>query len=299
MSGFHIKLPATSANLGPGFDAVALALELYLEVRAEIAPAYSAEATGRNIEICTRLKRNLMVASYEETLRSEGLAPIPLALTISNGIPIGMGCGSSAAARLAGISLANHFGKLGWNDARILKEACRMEGHPDNAAACWFGGFTVAGGIGDTIQFSSVAPPKAWSAILVIPDQPLSTSTARAILPQTYTRADAVTNIQNVALLTAAFHSGKDELLRLGMTDRLHHPYRQEVCPLLPILQQLATLDCILGITLSGAGPAVLVLIKQADLLGALRRIKVALSTHLIANAEILPVLLAGVTRQA
>jgi homoserine kinase len=266
LSHFHIRLPATSANLGPGFDAVALALELYLDLNADLADAYSIQATGRNIDVSTRLDRNLMLAVYEDTLRAAGKPAQPLAISLDNGIPIGVGCGSSAAARLAGIALANRFGELGWSGDRILQQACRLEGHPDNAAACWLGGFTVAAGAGEGMRADSIDPPLGWIAILVLPDAPLSTSAARAVLPASYTRADAVANIQNVALLTAAFHTGRADLLQLAMADRLHQPYRAQVCPLLPVLLPLAGKEGILGVALSGAGPAVLALVHAEDL---------------------------------
>ena len=266
MKTFHIRLPATSANLGPGFDAVALAVELYLDVWAEAADTYSISATGRNIEVCTRLNRNLMLAVYEDILKTSGIRPVPLTLRLVNEIPIGMGLGSSASARLAGIALANHFGGLGWDGDQILRKACDLEGHPDNACACWLGGFTVAGGIGDAMRAMSIDPPADWAAILVLPDQPLSTSAARAILPSSYPRSDAVTNIQNVALLTAAFHCGRGDLLSFAMADRLHQPYRGEVCPLLPLLLPQTGRSGILGVALSGAGPAVLALIQMDNL---------------------------------
>jgi homoserine kinase len=263
MKPFHISLPATSANLGPGFDAIALALELYLEIDAELADRYSIDATGRNPDQCNSLRRNLLLSVYEETLRANSKDPAPLHITMRNGIPIGMGCGSSAAARLAGLALANHFGDLDWTGNRLLQEACQLEGHPDNAAACWLGGFTVAAGEGHAMRALSINPPPGWTAILVLPNHPLSTTTARAILPASYPLSDAVTNIQNAALLMAAFHTGNADALRVAMGDTLHQPYRGEVCPLLPALLPLAGSSGIMGVALSGAGPSVLALVAD------------------------------------
>ena len=280
MKPFHLRLPATSANLGPGFDAVALAVELFLDIQAETADVYSITAIGRNVEVCTRLQRNLMLAVYEDILRADGIAPIPLALRLINDIPIGMGLGSSASARLAGIALANHFGELDWDRDRILRKACELEGHPDNASACWLGGFTVAAGAGEQMRAITIDPPRDWMAILVLPDQPLATSAARAILPDSYSRSDAVTNIQNVALLTAAFQGARPDLLALAMSDRLHQPYRMEVCPLLPVLLPLAGTNGILGVALSGAGPSILALTQAEDLPSALAAVRQALPAH-------------------
>ena len=292
MNPFHIRLPATSANLGPGFDAIALALDLYLEVSAEPADTHSIEASGRHAELCSSLRRNLMISVYEETLRAEGHATQPLKIRVENGIPIGMGCGSSAAARLAGLALANHFGALGWTSDQVLKAACRLEGHPDNAAACWLGGFTVASGEGGTTRAVSIHPPANWTAILVLPEQPLATSVARGILPQSYSSADAIANVQAASMLTAAFHAGREDVLQFAMADRLHQPYRGEVCPLLPLLLPLAGRSGILGIALSGAGPAILALVANpAHTRVAIEAIRGCLTTH--SATEILTVGLA------
>jgi homoserine kinase len=182
---------------------------------------------------------------------------------MKNGIPLGMGCGSSAAGRLAAIALAVHFGQLGWSSEQILEEACVLEGHPDNAAACWWGGFVVAANEGRKVYGARVVPPAEWRAIVVLPDDPLATSKARALLPDHYDRDDVVVNIQSAALLGLAFAQGRGDLLRLAMKDRIHQPYRAEICPLLPRLLPLAGEHGILGVALSGAGPAVLVVLES------------------------------------
>src|ERR1051326_7345695 len=138
-STFSVSLPATCANLGPGFDAAALAFDLHLSVTAQPADEFSIVAKGRDPEICGKVENNLILSTYREVLQSENKAVVPLALKIDNEAPIGKGCGSSASARLAGIALADHFGKLHWSDSKIVGEASRREHHPDNAAACWMG----------------------------------------------------------------------------------------------------------------------------------------------------------------
>src|SRR6266699_3620993 len=124
---FRITLPATSANLGPAFDAAALAFDLYLKLEARAAKEYSIRAAGRDAGICGQLENHLTLTTYREVLQSAGQEPRPLALKIANDIPIGKGCGSSAAARLAGIALADHYGDLRWSDAQIVGEASRRE----------------------------------------------------------------------------------------------------------------------------------------------------------------------------
>jgi len=176
-----------------------------------------------------------------------------------------MGCGSSAAGRLAAIVLANRFGGLGWTSERILAEACALEGHPDNAAACWLGGMVVAAGEGDEVHAARVEPPSEWRAMIVLPSDPLATSKARAVLPESYSRADAVANIQAAALLGLAFAQGRGDLLGPAMQDRIHQPYRAEICPLLPRLLPLTGKGGILGVALSGAGPSVLLVLSGGE----------------------------------
>jgi homoserine kinase len=256
----EIVLPATSANLGPAFDAAALAFSMYLKVRAKSANEFSVTARGRDSEICAQIENHLILKTYREVLQKAGAPEQPLALHIENQIPIGKGCGSSAAARLAGIALAVNFGRLRWTDNRIMSEAARRENHPDNAAACWMGGLAIARIAGDgEMQMASVRPKGKWPLLLAVPNESLSTEAARRVLPNQYSRADAVVNIQNSMLLLAAFFQGRKDLLASAMQDRMHQPYRASLCPLLPALQSLAGTRGILGSALSGAGPSVLV----------------------------------------
>jgi homoserine kinase len=263
----HLRLPATSANLGPGFDTLALALNLYLDIRARAADTFSIHATGRNTEVCEALERNLLLDVYRKTLAAHQLEPRPLALEMDNGIPLGMGCGSSAAVRLAGVALASHFGELGWDREQIVAEAARLEGHPDNVAACWLGGFVAGCWDGVKLRAVSFAPPAEWRAIVVLPDKPLSTAASRSVLPANYARADVVANLQRVAVLTAAFATGRGELIAEAMRDRMHQPYRSKVCPLLPRLLPLSGSNGVLGVALSGAGSAVLVLAESSSVI--------------------------------
>lgn len=265
MSGLYLRLPATSANLGPGFDTLALALDIYLEIHARESEEFSIQATGRNPKICSALERNLLLDVYEKTLAANGREVKPLTLTIKNGIPVGMGCGSSAAVRLAGVALASHFGELGWTRDAILAEATRFEGHPDNVAACWMGGFVAGCWDGVKVRAVSFAPHAAWRALIVLPEKPVATVASRAVLPENYSRADVVANLQRVAVLTAAFASGRADLIAESMRDRMHQPYRSAVCPLLPQLLPLSGTDGILGVALSGAGPAVLILADSVE----------------------------------
>jgi homoserine kinase len=256
-----LRLPATSANLGPGFDAVALAMALYLTIEAEWSAEFAIEATGRDANLCRRVENNLILNTYSDILRGAQRVPVPLRLVLHNEIPLGMGCGSSAAALLAGVYLANHFGDLGWDRQKCMEEACRREGHPDNVAACAMGYLTISSsaGHGGGVVAATCGQESPWKLLLALPKATLSTEKARGMLPPQYSRADAVYNVQRTALLVAAFALGRGDLLQVAMQDRMHQPYRSESCPLLPKLLPLAGEPGILGVALSGAGPGVLV----------------------------------------
>jgi homoserine kinase len=263
----HLRLPATSANLGPGFDSLGLAMALYLTIDAEVSEsgAFQIDATGRNADQCSNIEDNLIFTTYVDVLANAGCISPRLRLKLHNEIPLGMGCGSSAAALLAGVFLANHFGRLNRTPQQILEEACRREGHPDNVAACFCGGMTVSAM--DNSSFVKTAIYKDnfnWNLLLALPPASLSTSKARALLPKHYSRADAVANIQATALLVSAFAQGRGDLLATAMQDRIHQPYRMEACPLLPRLLPLSGSQGILGVALSGAGPSVLLITDPA-----------------------------------
>ena len=260
MKSLRLKLPATSANLGPGFDALGLAMRLYLEIEAFSAAEMHILAGGRDAALVGSLERNLMLDTYRD------LAPQApaLHLAIRNGIPLGMGCGSSAAALLAGVLLANHFGELGLTPEEAVAEACRREGHPDNVAACAYGGLTASAMAGGKVTAASFGALLDWKLLIALPSEGLATTKARALLPEMYSRADAVVNVQAIALLMSAFALNRPELLLAGTQDRLHQPYRSAACPLLPLLLPLAGDRGVHSVTLSGAGPSVLLIVDAS-----------------------------------
>jgi homoserine kinase len=241
---------------------------LSLTIDAKASSDFTIAATGRNADLCARTEKNLILDTYREVLTASTKAVLPLHLKIDNQIPLGMGCGSSAAALLAGVLLANHFGSLGWTSQACMEEACAREGHPDNVAACSLGHMTVSAGVGKSIAAATCGQNLAWKLLVALPSASLATEKARALLPASYSRADAVANVQHTALLVAAFALGRGDLLRIAMQDRLHQPYRSVACPLLPLMLPLAGRDGVLGVALSGAGPGVL-LITDADAITA------------------------------
>lgn len=282
----RLRLPATSANLGSAFDTAAVALDLALELTAEPADDFSITASGRDASVCGRLEDNLILDTYRKMLTENGQSVRPLRLTMRNSIPLGMGCGSSAAARLAAIALAVKFGPLDWGDKEILGQATRLEGHSDNACACWLGGMTVSAverppatvvsEIAPCVHVARIEVPSSWRPVLVFPSRGVQTETSRQVLPTHYARTDVIENLQHCALLVAAFASTQGELLRIAMRDRLHQPYRTEISPLIQEADAIAEIPGVLGAALSGAGPGMLLIVERGlatgDLLSDLDR---------------------------
>ncbi len=271
--GVRLTLPATSANLGPGFDAVGLALSLSLQIEAHAADHGHGhdqiEARGRDADRTGVVGNNLILRTYREVLRGAGQRAMPLRLVVENEIPLGMGCGSSAAALLAGVALANHFGQLAMTDAAIVAEASKREGHPDNVAACWYGGFTVSVPVGGRVEAATIACHGTWQLLLALPSTGLATEAARTVLPEQVSLEDAVFNVQRAALLTAAFAQERLDLLQVAMEDRLHQPHRKTVCGLLAHLDPLHGAPEFAGVALSGAGPALLGILREKATLHA------------------------------
>lgn len=276
----RLTLPATSANLGPGFDSLGLALSLFLTIEASAAEVFSIDASGREAHLTSTLDDNLILTTYREILERHQRPVRPLSLRLHNDIPLGMGCGSSAAALCAGVLLANHFGQLEWTMELILNEAAHREGHPDNVAACLLGGLT-ASKTGPAVPKASEGLSTAalsfgaeleWRLLLALPHASLSTAKARQLLPDSYSRADTIHAVQSTALLVSAFALDRPDLLWTATDDRLHQPYRTAVCPLLRSLLPLSGRDGVYSVTLSGAGPSVLLIVKRsfpADLVWA------------------------------
>lgn len=297
-SQLRLALPATSANLGPAFDAAAIAMDFYINITARPAKGFSITASGRDQEICGKVENHLILTTYGEVLESVDRPITPLILRIDNNIPIGKGCGSSAAARLAGIAMAVYFGALGWTDTQIIGEASRREHHPDNASACWMGGLTVARMSSSNEhspepQIACIRPKGQWPLLLAVPEQSLSTEEARRVLPSHYSRADVVANVQNSMLLLAALTQERTDFLSAALDDRLHQPYRAALCPVLPCLQELKGKEGILGAVLSGAGPSVLVFLEP---LAEIHKVRELVAAHLAQNGLAAELLSTGIT---
>src|SRR4051794_12343542 len=258
-----VRVPASSANLGPGFDALGLALSVYLTCRFRPAPELRIHVSGRDAECIATDESNLI---WQTALRvaADVRSQLPaIELAIENDIPLGKGLGSSAAALTAGVVIADHLLGLGWKPLRILDEAARIEGHPDNVAACVLGS-VVASAIdeGGATRVVRLELSDRFNVAVVVPDFELPTSRARAVLPETYSKADAIYNIQRSALLVAALVTGSANAFPTALGDALHQPYR--AC-LVPGLEEIIRLRApgLLGCSLSGAGPSILIFFER------------------------------------
>src|SRR6185503_12235628 len=263
MAWFTLQVPASSANLGPGFDAIGLALGIYLTCRFRQSETLRICATGRDADQISDGPDNLIWQTAVSVAESHRMRMPPIELEIRNDIPLGKGMGSSAAALTAGVVIADRLLDLGWKPLRILDEAARLEGHPDNVAPCTLGSIVASaidsGGVTRAIRLDL---PKSFDLAIVVPDFDLPTVKARAVLPSGYSREDAVFNVQRASLLIAALATGTTSAFPAAMEDRFHQPYREALVPGLHEILKLRA-PGLLGCTLSGAGPSILVFFER------------------------------------
>ncbi|MDQ2945281.1 MAG: homoserine kinase [Acidobacteriota bacterium] len=259
----HLRVPASAANLGPGFDALGLALGIFLDCRFERSDRLSITASGRDVALVSTAEDNLIWQTALAVARDVGGSLPPIQLEITNDIPIGKGLGSSAAALTAGVVIADQLLGLHWKRLRILDEAAQIEGHPDNVAACVLGSIVAtAMEPGGTARAVRLELPARFGVALVVPDFILPTREARAVLPECYSREDTIFNVQRAALLIAALATGSTSAFPAALEDRLHQPYRVALVPGLDEIVKLRA-PGLLGCCLSGAGPSVLVFYEK------------------------------------
>jgi homoserine kinase len=260
-----LRVPASSANLGPGFDALGLAIGIYLRCRFSRSDRLSITVRGRDAGAISTSEDNLIWQTALAVARDTGGALPPVELEIENDIPIGKGLGSSAAALTAGVVIADILLDLGWKPLRVLDEAARIEGHPDNVAACVLGSIVASaidsGGVAHAVRLE--LPPR-YGVAVVVPDFVLPTSHARSVLPDCYSKQDTIFNVQRASLLIAALATGTTSAFPTALEDRLHHPYRTRLVPGLEDILKLRA-PGLLGCALSGAGPSVLVFYEKGS----------------------------------
>ena len=260
-----IDVPATTANLGAGFDALAMALDLASLISLEVVPAATrpridVQVQGEGAGSLPTGRRNRFVSALLEGLAALGVDPAGAGWRVSmaNDIPVARGLGSSASATVAGLAAANALTDGALGRERMLQLAALAEGHADNAAAAIYGGLCVVANVDGVPRAIRIEPPEALLAALYIPDKHLSTAAMRAALPGSVPFADAVHNVGAATLALAALSQGRQDLLAAGTRDRLHQPYRAAAYPELPHLIEAALAAGAKGACLSGAGSTVI-----------------------------------------
>jgi len=266
----RVRVPATSANLGPGFDAMGIALRLYSYVSVSVSPTIENHIvmTGEGSEYGNiPIENNIAWQAIQHLAQRLKSTFPPLRLTLENSIPLARGLGSSAAARVGALVATNLWleraGKAHLNSQQLLELATELEGHPDNVAPALFGGMTASVCDAGKVLLSPVNA-EVWPQFMVfIPDTELETKAARGVLPENVSRQDAIYNVSRLGLLVASLSSGNwrenPQLLKTALQDKLHQPYRAPLMPAFDAVQNAALENGALGVTLSGAGPSILI----------------------------------------
>jgi len=263
MSWASLRVPASSANLGPGFDALGLALDIYLDCRFRRSENLRIEISGRDAASIPSDSSNLIWQTACNVAAGVDRVMPPFELELHNEIPLGKGLGSSAAAVTAGVVIAAALLELDWDRSRVLDEAARLEGHPDNVAPCVLGGVVASALLEDgRVAAVRLDLPPSCAVAVVVPSFALPTAESRSVLPASWPREDVVYNLQHATLMVAALATGNTSALASALGDRLHQPYR---APLVPGLSELLALRApgLYGCVLSGSGPSVLVFFEH------------------------------------
>jgi homoserine kinase len=246
-----VRVPASSANLGPGFDVLAAALALHLELEVEESGSFSVEAEGLEVPLD---RSNLCVSSFERLKPADEIS-----FRIRSEIPLASGLGSSAAAIVAGLLAADHLYELALEPADVLGQAAEIEGHPDNVAAALHGGFVACVQDEGAVMATRFDPPQGVEAVLVIPGEQVPTEEARKSLPAEVPLADAIANVAATSQLLLGIERSDLTLIGRGLSDRIHQPARAHLYPRSMELIEEAPRMGAIGATISGAGPTVLV----------------------------------------
>lgn len=264
-----LRVPATSANLGSGFDTIGMAVSLYNIFKViELLPCgeYKCEALGEGARELSDPAKNLVVTAYEKTCERWGREAPGFHLWCHNIIPLARGLGSSAGAVVAGVLIAKYLTGYDADEAELLRAMTVIEGHPDNVAPCYLGGMVVSSWDGEDLRYVNLpALPPEVLCVVAVPDEKVSTHDAREALPKQVPFSDAVFNIGRAALLTAAWATGKWDYLKWGMDDRIHQQYRSKLFSGGEVIfSRVEALPECLSVAISGSGPSVLALVDGA-----------------------------------
>lgn len=258
---FSVTVPATTGNLGPGFDCLGAALSIYNCFEFSLAEEFKINATGNGADKVAKNKSNLVYQSLEKVYdKIDRRRPI-VQINIQTEVPLARGLGSSATAIIGGLMGGNLLAGEPLSPMEILQLAVEMEGHPDNVAPAMLGGCQLATTTKTNVwEYCLITWHKKIAIALAIPDFELSTAKARQVLPKQVNLKDAIFNASHLALLTQALTHGKGQMLETALQDRLHQPYRQSLIPHMEEVQKAATQAGAYGSVISGAGPTLLAL---------------------------------------
>lgn len=261
----RVKVPASTANLGPGFDTLGMALPLYEWIEMEEAETTVFHLHGDGVKGVARDKSNLIYQVAQRVFDEANVSIPELSISIYSEIPLARGLGSSASAIIGGMAAANAMIGSPLGNDKLFDMATALEKHPDNVGASLFGGIITAVWDGEHADYIRIEPPQELEALVLIPEFELATVKARGVIPSEIAVTDAVYNISRTSLLTAALASGRLDLISRAMQDRLHQPYRAPLVPGMEKLLAEAPLHGALGIALSGAGPTLICLVDRRE----------------------------------
>ncbi len=259
--GAAVLVPATSANLGPGFDSFGLALDLHNRFEAELASEWRVEVSGEGAGTLSTGEDNVVARSMARAFAEAGRPELKARISCLNTIPTGSGLGSSSAAIVGGLLLGEALADADFGDERRLELAAELEGHPDNVAAALFGGFTVCWSVEGRARCARFEPARGLAVVAVPATKELATSVARAMLPEAVPHRDAAFNVAHAGLLAASIAAGRPELFGDALADRLHEPYREAAVGDLREVADILRASGASGVALSGAGPTVIGLV--------------------------------------
>jgi len=272
---YRVKVPATSANMGPGFDCMGVALDIYNTVAAEEIPeGLVIENHGRDAGLIGKDDSNLIYKAMKTVFEKVGYIPAGLKITSYNEIPVARGLGSSAASTAAGLILANAMTGETLSLEEIIRLGTALEGHPDNIVPALIGGMTLSYSQDtSSVGYIKVDFPENLRMLVMVPDFMLSTTKARMVLPQQVELGNAVFNISRAALMVTALTAGKLEHLKYAVQDRLHQPYREKLIPGMQEVFEQAYNAGARGVFLSGAGSTIVAMVDadNSDFLSRLR----------------------------
>jgi homoserine kinase len=259
-----VKVPATTANLGAGFDCIGAALSLYNQFTFTLAEGLQITAQGAEADRVELGSQNLAYQAFVKVFDRLQLPTPGIKLEIDLEVPLARGLGSSATAIVGGLLGGNGIAGFPLSPAEIMEMAIAMEGHPDNVVPALIGGCRLAASYGEKWEICDVPWHSAIVPVVVIPNFELSTAEARQVLPSTYSRADAVFNISHLALLMRGLETGNGQWVRAGLVDRIHQPYRQKLIKGYTEVEQAAVAAGAYGLVISGAGPTLLALVDES-----------------------------------